>query len=150
MRGLAGLFALAGKLHEVVSFGLGALGNGQFLIGGCQSVIEAGYGGDQPAAGNFHLSGGNGRSRICAANAGDLGKADVFVDHSLAEVFVHGIVRDENRRLRADALARFGDHSIGLRIEALVVIDNAGQQAGAGNGRDRDQRPCCWPRQQRK
>ena len=65
---------------------------------------------------------------------GELRDADILVDNRLAGVFADGVIGDKNRRrLGADALAGLVGETVGLRVESLVVIRDAGQQSGAGN-----------------
>ena len=84
-----------------VSFGRGALRNHELLVGGGETVVEAGDGGDESAAGDLQFGGGNGGGGVCAPQAGDLGQSDVFVDDGLAGILVHRVVGDKDwRRLR--------------------------------------------------
>jgi hypothetical protein len=58
----AGVFALLGELGEAGGFVGGALSCGEFMVCGEGAVIEADYGGDEAATGDFEFGGGYGGS----------------------------------------------------------------------------------------
>ena len=133
--GLALLLALAGQRGEVGGFGAGALGNGKLVVGRNSSVVEAGDGGDQAAAGDFQFRGGHRGGCVGATQTRHLSHSDGLVHHALADILVNRIIGDEaGGGLRCSALACRCQRPVGLGVKVLVVIDDARQQGRTGDG----------------
>ena len=133
----AGGLTLLGEGGEGGRFGGSALGYGELVVSGEGAVVEADDGGDEAAAGEFQLSGGEGGEGIGTSDGGDLLEADGLIDDGLAGVFVDGVVGDEAGGGGDDGGVGGGDDASelgGLGVEILVVIDGGGQEGCAGDG----------------